>query len=96
MNTEHHDHKLTVTVRYIAATKPFQDNNASRDETLASLKARVMDAFGLKETQDANQQVLYWLYEEDTKLEDLSRTLGAIAGDKNHLKLRLVQQIIQG
>jgi hypothetical protein len=88
--------KLTVTVRYIAATKPFQDNNADQSETLGSLKARVMSAFGVSETQDGNQQVLYWLYEDDTKLEDLSRTLGAIAGEKNHLKLRLVQQIIQG
>jgi hypothetical protein len=88
--------KLTVTVRYIAATKPFQDNDVSRQETLGSLKTRVMDAFGVKESQDSNQQVLYWLYEDETKLEDLSRTLGAIVGEKSHLKLRLVQQIIQG
>lgn len=96
MQSDHHNQKLTVTVRYLAATKPFEDNNADHAETLASLKTRVMDAFGVHETEEANQKVLYWLYQDDTKLEDLARTIGALAGDKNHLKLRLVQQIVQG
>jgi len=96
MQPEQHKQKLEVTVRYLAATRPFQDNNAEPPETLASLKTRVMDAFGVQESENANQTVLYWLYQDDTKLEDPTRTLGALAGDKNHLKLRLVQQIIQG
>ena len=96
MQPDQHKQKLTVIVRYLAATRPFEDHNADRAETLASLKTRVMDAFGVQETEDANQKVLYWLYQDDTKLEDLTRTLGALADEKNHLKLRLVQQIIQG
>lgn len=98
MNTAEHKEpkKLEVTVRYPAAAKPFVDPSADPQETLASLKARVLEAFHLKETQDPNQSILYFLYHDDEKLEDLSQTLGRIAGDKHALKLKLVQQIIQG
>lgn len=97
MNTKHGETKtLEVNVRYPAAAKPFVDPKANPQETLASLKARVLDAFHLKETQDQNQSILYFLYHEDVKLEDLSQTLGQIAGDKHALKFKLVQQIIQG
>lgn len=97
MNTKCDDSKkLEVNVRYPAAAKPFVDPKADPQETLASLKARVLDAFHLTEVQDPNQSVLYFLYHEDEKLEDLSQTLGHIAGDRHVLKLKLVQQIIQG
>ena len=97
MNTKHDEpKKLEVNVRYPAAAKPFVDPKADPQETLASLKTRVLEAFHLKETQDPNQSVLYFLYYGDVKLEDLSQTLGHIACDEHVLKLKLVQQIIQG
>lgn len=97
MDTKHGEpKKLEVNVRYPAAAKPFIDPKADPQETLASFKARVLDAFQLKETQDQNQSVLYFLYHEDVKLEDLSQTLAHVAGGKHSLKLKLVQQIIQG
>lgn len=97
MNADHGDtKKLEVTVRYPAAARPFVDPKADPHETLASLKARVLEAFGLKEVHEQNQSILYFLYHGDLKLEDLSQTLGQIAGDEHVLKLKLVQQIFQG
>ena len=87
---------LNLHVRYLAAPKPFVDPHAAPSETLQSVKARVLTAFDLKEIQDANQTVLYFLYKEDQKLENLALTLGELAGDHHELKLRLVQQIVQG
>jgi hypothetical protein len=89
--------KFEVMVRYPAATRPFVDPHADPQETLASLKARVLKAFQLEEIQDPNQTIQYFLYDEkDTKLENLSLTLADIADGKHVIKLKLVQQIIQG
>lgn len=97
MNADQRNTKtLEVIVRYPAATKPFVDPKADQQETFASLKARVLEAFGLAEVQDPNQSILYFLYHGDVKLEDLSCTLGQIAGHEHVLRLKLVQQIIQG
>jgi len=87
---------INVHVRYLAAPKPFVDSHADPAETVQQLKVRVLGAFELKEIQDANQTVLYFLYKEDQKLENLSVTLGELAGNHHELKLRLVQQIVQG
>jgi hypothetical protein len=88
---------LRVQVHYVAAGQPFRDNDASREETLASLKQRALTAFGLVEggTPDGNQ-VTYVLYQGPDRLDDLSQTLGAIAGEHHNLNLKLVQQVIQG
>lgn len=88
--------QINVHVRYPAASKPFVDPHTQPEEALQSLKARVLVAFELQEIQDGNQTVLYFLYKEDQKLENLSMTVGQLAGEHHELKLRLVQQIVQG
>lgn len=87
---------LNLTVTYPAAGKPFQDKGASRDETLASLKARVLKAFGLIEGEDGGNQVTYVLFKGRERLTDMSVSLGALAGEAKALSLKLVQQIVQG
>ncbi len=91
-----HPKEINVHVRYVAAPKPFVDPRAKPEETLQSLKSRVLQAFELKEIQDGNQTVLYFLYKEDQKLENLTVTLAQLVGEHHELKLRLVQQIVQG
>lgn len=89
---------LNVTVRYAAAAKPFQDHAAERNETLGSLKARVLDAFGLNEggaTGDGNT-LTYKLYHDKTELTELSQTLGQIAGPAAALALKVSQFVQQG
>lgn len=87
---------INVQVRYPAAPKPFVDPKAQPSETVGQLKARVLKAFEVAETQTPEQQVLYFIYLGDEKLDDLNRTLGDITGKDRVLKLKLVQQIIQG
>lgn len=89
---------LNVTVRYAAAPKPFQDHDATRQETLQGLKTRVLAAFGLSEgqsTPDGNS-ITYKLYHGKTELTDMSATLGALAGQAHALELKLSQHIQQG
>ena len=95
------DHKpkdpLKVIVNYPPAAKPFEDADASRDETLGALKKRVLDAFRLTEgSQPDGSVTTCTLYHEKQPLDDLSQTLGAIAGKHPVLKLKLGQQIVQG
>ena len=89
---------LNVIVRYAAAPKPFQDHEASRTETLQSLKTRVLTAFGLSDgapTGDGNT-FTYKLYHGKSELTDLSATLGGIAGNAHALELKLSQYVQQG
>jgi len=51
----------------------------------------------LKECQSPDGTVTtYTLYHGKEALEDLNRTLGSVAGDKDELQLKLSQQITQG
>jgi hypothetical protein len=88
---------LKVVVNFPAAPEPFKDDNASREETLGSLKTRVLAFFGLTEGQGAGgSTTTYTFFDHNTALENLSVTLGQLAGDKDHLHLKLAQQITQG
>lgn len=45
----HHDKNLKVIVNYPAAKGPFEQERVLPSETLATLKATVLSAFGLTE-----------------------------------------------
>jgi len=92
--TEHE--KLHVVVHYAAAEKPYRED-ASRTQTVGELKALVLKAFGLSEgAGPGGTNVVYTLFYEKRALENLSETLGQIAGERESLELKLVQQITQG
>lgn len=88
---------LHVVVHFMAATAPFKDDSANPGETVAQLKVRVLNAFGLTEggTSDGNT-VNYTLYHDKTPLENPNQTLGELAGDKKVLQFKLDRQIVQG
>ena len=86
---------LKVGVRYPAAAKPFQQEE-SRAQTVGGLKKEVLTAFGLQEGQTNAGTVTYTLYHDKQPLEDLTQTLGAIAGTHKTLELKLSQTITQG
>lgn len=88
--------KINVNVTYPASGKPFQEKDAAPTETLATLKAQVLTYFGLKEGEEGGNQVTYVLFKGKERLEDLSVTLQALAGDAQALSLKLSQQIVQG
>lgn len=88
---------LHVTVHYIAATKPYQDEHADRNETVGQLKSKVLTVFGLTEGSQPDGAVhTYTLYFQKQPLENLNQTLAEIAGHAHALALRLNQQITQG
>jgi len=89
---------LNVTVRYAAASTPFHEHNANREQTLACLKDLVLTAFGLADgqaTPDGNT-INYKLYYGKAELTDLSTTLGALAGQAHGLEFKLSQHVQQG
>jgi hypothetical protein len=89
--------KVRLAVHYVAADKPFHDHHADPDETVGHLKHRVLHAFGLAEgtTGDGNQ-IVYTLREHKTPLDNMNQPIGELAGHDCELKLKLVQQLIQG
>lgn len=88
--------RIEISVRFPAATKPFVDPQANPAETIGALKVRILAAFEVTETSGPDGQTLYFLYFGDNRIDDPSLTLGQIAGDKHALKLKLVQQLVQG
>lgn len=97
LEREHHEpDSLRVVVVYPAAKEPYREDNARRTETVGILKSRVLTAFDLTEGQHDGQTFTYTLYHQKRPLEDLSETLGQVAGQENRLELKLSQQITQG
>jgi len=89
--------RLDVVVHYVGAAKPYEQKDASRHETVGTLKSSVLNAFGLKEGEHAEGDTYtYTLFHHKTPLENLGEPLGQIAGDKHKLELKLSQQVTQG
>jgi hypothetical protein len=88
---------LKVIVHYAAAAKPYEQDHASRQETVGALKTNVLKAFGLTEGQHSDGNTYtYTLYDHKTPLENLNETLGHVVGEKHTLELKLSQQVTQG
>jgi hypothetical protein len=88
---------LKVIVHYAAAKGPYEEDHASRHETVGTLKAKVLVAFGLTEGQGAGGNTYtYTLFHHKTPLENPNEFLGQVAGDKHTLELKLSQQVTQG
>jgi hypothetical protein len=88
---------LRVVVTYPAAKKPFEQDHASRKETVGTVKSAALNAFGLTEGGSADGNTYtYTLYFEKRPLENLNETLGQVAGERHTLELKLSQQVTQG
>jgi len=91
-----HDEKIQVVVHYMAAEKPFK-NDEEPSETVGQFKPKVLEDFGLVEGQTPEgNNVVYILYHDKTPLENPGQTLGEIAGHHKTLQLKLSQQVTQG
>lgn len=96
MSEQNPKNEVKVTVNYPAAKRPFEQDHASPSETLATLKAAVLTAFGLTEGQVNGSTYTYTLYRDKTPLENLSETIGQLVGNAATLVLKLSQQVTQG
>jgi hypothetical protein len=85
-----HGAKLTLQVEYPVKQDELKEHDVSREETIGSVKSRVLTAFGLTEGVDEHGQLLtYTLFHHHSALTDPAVTLGSVAGDKDELRLRL-------
>ena len=94
--SEKHNAKLKVTVHYPAAKHPYEEDDAHLTETVGTLKTKVLHFFGLSEGEHDGKTFIYTLYHHKTPLEDLTETIGKIAGGDDKLLLKLSQQVTQG
>lgn len=92
----HHDKTLVVKVRYITARKKFVDQQASPDETLAMLKPRVLEFFGLAEGSVEGGTKTYLFAVDGVLQSNLDATLGSLAHGKHELDLDLTERFEQG
>lgn len=88
---------IQVTVTYLPARKPANFKFPATTP-LSAVKAAVLNEFGVAEgpTPDGQSQVVFFLYDDDRQLTDLSQGIGSIADHGHHAKLKLVKQIVQG
>lgn len=91
-----HHQTLALRVRYIAAQKQYVDPRASQNETLAVLKPKVLEFFGLKEGPVEGGTKTYFIAQNGVVQTDLTLTLGALADGKEELKLDLIERFEQG
>ncbi|MBI3528639.1 MAG: hypothetical protein HY067_11795 [Betaproteobacteria bacterium] len=87
---------LELQVRYIGARRRYEDPHASVNETLSSIKPKVLDFFGLSETPGQQGGKVYTFALGGTPLTDPSVTLGRLAEGRHELKLDLIEQLEQG
>jgi hypothetical protein len=85
-----HGAKIDLSVEYLATDDKLEDHGASREETVGSLKTRVLAAFSLSEgVGDKGQLLTYMLFHGHSPLGDPTATIGSVAGDHRELRLRL-------
>ena len=89
----HDGKKLDVFITYAPNKDELRDNHVQRSDTLGSLKARVLTAFGLKEGVDERGKLMtFTIFRSHHELKDLAQKLGDIAGADELLRLELVRE----
>jgi hypothetical protein len=90
------DDQIRVKVHFMAAKDPFEQDFAGT-ATIGDVKTAALNGLGL--TEGVNQEgntVTFTLYDKKNPLENLSVTVGQLAGEHKTLQLKLSQQITQG
>ena len=86
---------VRVEVHYIGAGKPF-GGEFDRTTRIGDVKTASLSHFGLSEGPSGGGAVVYVLYLDKSPIENMSETVGGLAGDKSILQLKLSQQLTQG
>jgi len=88
---------IKVTITYLPARRPLE-LEVPPTTTVGTLKAKALEAFKEKEgpTPDGQGQIVFKLFDDERELTDLEETIGTVAGNSGHAKLKLVKQILQG
>lgn len=92
----HQHNTIVVSVRYITSRKRFVEPQAQPEESLATLKIRVLDFFELAEGGVEGGTKTYQLALDGIVQTNLGATLGSLADGKHELKLDLIELFEQG
>ncbi|MCA1438002.1 hypothetical protein I6F33_34365 [Bradyrhizobium sp. BRP20] len=88
-----HGAKINISVEYLPTGDKLEDHAADRNETVGTLKTRVLAAFSLTEGVDDKGQLLtYVLFHARVPLLDPDVTIGSVAGEVGHIKLELERE----
>jgi hypothetical protein len=64
--------------------------------TLSVVRSEAMNHFGVADSADGGNQVLFRLYHGGNRLDDLNEIVGQIGHGEGALALRLVREVIAG
>ncbi len=96
MKNEHENGEIDVKVVYPSAHKPAEGEFAPATP-LRQVKVFALDAFGLKEGTVDGNQVVFFLFHDRTKLENLDQPLSTLVEEHQHnVTLRLAKEVIAG
>lgn len=96
MTTQTHTSEIEVKVVYPSAHAPAE-KEFSPSTTLRQVKQFALDTFGLKEGNVDGQQVVFFLYLQHTKIENLDQSLSAVVPPHDHeVTFRLAKEVIAG
>ena len=87
---------LVLRVRYLPTPKPYIESKARGEETLAELKVRMLQQFGLVEGEANGGRKEYAFAAHGLIQSNLGETLATLAAGKQTLELNLLEQFIQG
>lgn len=86
---------IEVKIVYPSGHHPAEKQFA-RESTLREVKGFALEFFRLQEMQDGNNQIVFFLYLGDDKLDDLNQQLSALANGRKKLNFRLAKEVIAG
>lgn len=87
---------IEVKVVYPSAHQPAVKDFAP-ETMLRQVKAFALDEFGVKEeTLPDGTQIVFFMYFEQTKLENLDQPISAFTHPNNKVNFRLAKEVIAG
>lgn len=88
--------EIDVKVIYPSAHGPAEQEFAP-SATLRQVKAFALNAFGLTEETEGGNQIVFFLYLDRTKIENLDQPLSAVVEKHNNkVTFRLAKEVIAG
>jgi len=97
MSTQAPGTTINVAVTYAGGRKGPWDQAYEPAVQLAKVRQDAMTHFEVADSTDAaGNQIVYKMMHAGDTINDLAKTVGSEAGDKDRLELRLVRQVVAG
>jgi hypothetical protein len=87
--------QIGVKVVYPSGHHPAE-KDFPPETLLQEVKQFAVTFFGLQEGPDGQNQIVFFLYHKDDKIENLGQPLSAIADGHKNVNFRLAKEVIAG